>query len=203
MPLINLELAVAKPRVPADVRAFLREAVRRVHRFHREHHAPAFVPSNYGAVYATLHTLAEADLAPGTGFCEWGSGLGVVACLAAMLGFDACGIEIEPELIEESRQLAEDFGLPVEFVQGSYIPRRSEQVVGSPDTFAWLGAADGDAYQELDRAAEDYGLIFAYPWPDEEWAIEALFEHCASDRAVLVSYHGLGRPRVRQKSVDG
>jgi hypothetical protein len=40
-----------------------------------------------------------------------------------MLGIDACGIEIEGELMDAAQQFADDFGLPVEFIRGSFIPK--------------------------------------------------------------------------------
>ena len=55
------------------------------------------------------------------------------------------------------------------------------------------------ADEELGLAPDEYGVVFAYPWPDEEWAVQVLFEHCASPEALLMTYHGLGRPRLRKK----
>lgn len=203
VPLIDLPLQIATEPIPANVRAFLREAGRRVRRFSQDHHVPAFVPSDFGAVYSVLHALAEADLAPGDLFCEWGSGLGVVTCLASLLGFDARGIEIEPDLVDASRELAADFDLPVEFAEGSFIPNGSEHGITSPSEFAWLSSAEGGGHEELGMAPDEFGVIFAYPWPDEEWVVEALFEYCAGGDAVLVTYHGLGTPRVRRKIAAG
>src|SRR5262245_50345847 len=88
--------------------------------------AHRFVPSDHLCAFGALQALAESALAPGGRFCEWGSGFGVVTCLAAMIGFDACGIEIEPELVDAARRLAEDFELSAEFVCGSFIPRGGE-----------------------------------------------------------------------------
>ena len=46
---------------------------------------------------------------------EWGSGLGVIACLASCAGFDAVGIEIEPKLVEMSKDIAHDHKIDAEF----------------------------------------------------------------------------------------
>src|SRR5262252_8771278 len=118
MPLVELELSVEGLALPGDVRSFLREADRRIERFLRAGRVPAFVPSDFPRAYRALRAVAEGGLAAGGLFCEWGSGFGVVACLAAMLDFDACGIEAEGELVEAARELADDFGLPVEFAHG-------------------------------------------------------------------------------------
>src|SRR2546423_1671474 len=82
------------------------------------------------AAFGALQALAESALAPGGRFCEWGSGFGVVTCLAAMIGFDACGIEIEPDLVAAARRLAADFDLSAEFVCGSFVPRGGEACLG-------------------------------------------------------------------------
>src|SRR5947207_2983291 len=99
MALVSFDLPVSATALPREVRAFLGEAGRRVERFQRTGHFAAFVPSDFVRAYQVLRSLAEVDLAPAGLFCEWGSGFGVVACLAAMLDFDACGIEIEAELV--------------------------------------------------------------------------------------------------------
>src|SRR5436309_15121193 len=104
MPLKDLDLPGGGAAPPADVRAFLREAERRIERFQRTSRSPAFVPSDFAGAYGVLQALAAANLAPGNRFCEWGSGFGVVACLAAMLDFDAYGIEVEAELVDAARR---------------------------------------------------------------------------------------------------
>src|SRR5689334_21051504 len=100
MALIDLKIEVDNIALPSETRRFLREAERRIEEFQRAGSVPGFVPSEFQLVYPVLRGLAAAELAPGNLLCEWGSGFGVVACLAAMLGFDACGIEIEPDLVD-------------------------------------------------------------------------------------------------------
>ena len=43
-------------------------------------------------------------------------------------------------------------------------------------------------------------MVFAYPWPDEEWVIERLFRRYAAVGAVLVTYHGGEGFRVQRKT---
>src|SRR5262245_43662383 len=90
--LIDVALPVDTAAPPADVRAFLRDAERRIERWQDECRHLAFVPCDFGRAYRVLRALADAHASPGRLFCEWGSGYGVVACLAAMLDFDAVGI---------------------------------------------------------------------------------------------------------------
>jgi hypothetical protein len=202
--LTELHLPADTARPPPDVRAFLREAERRIARFQRRCRVPAFVPSDFTLAYGTLRALAAGGaFVPDTLFCEWGSGFGVVACLAAMLDFDATGIEIEGELVDAARRLADDFGLPVEFAQGSYIPRGSSLRPEGGDGFAWLNTDEGDTAEGLGLAPADFGVIFAYPWPDEERAVAALFERHAGPGALLLTYHGDNDLRLRRKAAGG
>jgi hypothetical protein len=189
MPLLGLDLPIASDPAPADVRSFLREAERRIQRFQRTSPIPGFVPCDFSRAYQILRAVADARLTPGRLFCEWGSGFGVVACLAAMLDFDAYGIEIEGELVEAAQQLADDFGLPVQFVQGSFIPAEADVHVTAEAAFAWLITDGRPAHEELGLDTDDMDVIFAYPWPDEEGLIGELFERHAARGALLVTYH--------------
>jgi hypothetical protein len=198
MPLIDLDVPPSDLPMPEDVRRFLREAGRRIDRFQRGAHVPGFVPSDFAEVYGTLQALAATVLAPGRLFCEWGSGFGVVACLAAMLDFDAVGIEVEGELVDAARRLADDFGLPVEFVHGSFLPAGTR----TDGEYAWLSTAAADAHAELGLDTEDFSVIFAYPWPDEEGLTERLFEKHAGAGALLVTYHTGDACRLRRRTAD-
>jgi hypothetical protein len=187
------------PVLPDDVRAFLRDADRRIERFQRECRAPGFVPSDFPRAYGILRALMESGAAPGPLFCEWGSGFGVIACLAAMLGFDAHGIEIEVDLVDAARRLADDFDLPVEFVCGSFIPPEGETCLGADNEYAWLCTRADRTEDELGLAPADFDVVFAFPWPDEEYVIPALFDRHAAPGAVLVTYHEAAEFRVRRK----
>jgi hypothetical protein len=199
MPLVNVSLSINPAALPADVRSFLREADRRIERFNQEAHIPGFVPSDYATAYSAIHALAADGIAPGNLFCEWGSGFGVVACLAAMVGFDACGIEIESELVDSARQLADDFAVPVEFLRGSFIPEGSNVSVDANDGFAWLTIDESGSHEELGLDPADFDVVFAYPWPDEECVVASLFERHAAVGALLLTYHGGETLRVRRK----
>ena len=98
MRLREIELSPQSGAIPAEVAALLADAQRRLRRYDAKFQAsiPAFVPSDFEQVYRALDWIASSQLATGRRFLEWGSGIGVVACLAAELGFDAIGIEIEP-----------------------------------------------------------------------------------------------------------
>jgi hypothetical protein len=197
MALIELDVTAEKEPLPRDIRELLREARRRIEWFQRDCRTPGFVASNYEMVYAVLRTIAEQDLAPGNSFCEWGSGFGVVACLAAQLGFEACGIEVEAELIDQACRLADDFELPVTYLHGSFLSRKDARALADRADFAWLATEDSDA-PELELEPADFDLVFVYPWPDEEKVVEQLFARQAAPGAVLLSYHG-DKVRLRRK----
>ncbi len=200
MPLHNVSRPGPVGPIPTDVRVFLREADRRIRRYYRRHRSSAFVPCNFRGAYRILQHLAAQAESAGTLFCEWGSGFGVVACLAALLEFDAYGIEVDSTLVRASRRLAADFDLPVEFVQGSFIPAGDRLLLQAASSFAWLTTTAAPAHEELGLATEDFGIIFAYPWPDEERALGQLFERHAGAGALLVTHHGGEDFRLWRKS---
>ncbi len=199
--LLDLPLAGRPVRPPADVRRLLREAGRRLREVQRADHVPAFVASDFAAVYGALCEVE--DSLPGRWFCEWGSGLGVVSCLAASLGLDAWGIEAEPSLVRAAQRLAADFDLPVEFVHGSFLPAGAAAALTRGRTFAWLNRDEAcSAYEVMGLGVEDFDLVFAYPWPDEETLIERLFAGHARPGALLLTYHADGALRLRRRA-DG
>jgi hypothetical protein len=199
MSLADVNLRCAEDAVPADVRLFLREADRRIEEFQSYGRVPGFVPSDFPRVYRVLRAVAEANAAPGNLFCEWGSGFGVTACLAAMLDFDAVGIEIDGDLVDAAQKLADDFGLPVEFIRGSFIPKGGEVCADLKDDFAWLTMEETHTNEEFGLDPDDFDVIFAYPWPDEEGMTERLFDRYAGAGALLITYHGGDDFRLRRK----
>ena len=96
-------------------------------------------------------------------------------------------------------RLAADFDVPVEFAQGSFIPAGDRLLMRSAGSFAWLTTTEAPAHEELGLATEDFGIIFAYPWPDEESALGQLFERHAGVGALLVTHHGGEDFRLRRK----
>jgi hypothetical protein len=183
-----------------DIRAFLREADRRIQRYHRRCRNFAFVLCNFGGAYGILQHLAAPAAAAGTLFCEWGSGFGVVTCLAALPEFDAYGIEVDSALPRESRRLAADFKPPVEFAHGSFIPAGDRLLMRAVGSFAWLATTEAPAHEELRLSTEGFGINFAHPWPDKGRALGQLFERHAGAGALQVTHHDGEDFRLRRKS---
>ena len=205
MPLADVKLDIPHSKLPADVDSFLSEANQRIEEFiaNRSVRISGFVPSDFDCVYFALEALADQGLATGDVFCEWGSGFGVVAMLAAALEFQSYGIEIERSLVDGARELAEDFDLPVDFIEGSFIPEGGESIVEELFTgeYAWLDSHADEAYSQLGMSPRDFDVIYAFPWPGEEEIISSLFDEFASVGALLLTFGQIEGVRVRRKVV--
>jgi hypothetical protein len=205
--LVEIPLPEATTPLPRDVAAFLAEVDDRIDRFMRNHPTwgSGFVPSDFVTVYHALRAIADSNLTTGRHFCEWGSGFGVVAMLAEMVGFRACGIEIDRDLVDEAHELASEFELAAEFIHGSFIPRGSEacaeEAYADNDAgVVWLVTETDEAYEELGLDPDDFDILFAYPWPGEEDVIDRLFDRCASDGTLLLTYGQQNSVRLQRKT---
>jgi hypothetical protein len=187
--------------LPNAVARLIADAQRQVEAFSNQHAAsvPAFVPSDFELVYRGLAAIQSQRLAAGQRFIEWGSGFGVITCLAETLGFDAVGIEIEPQLVELADALAAEHGIAAQFARGSFLPPGAEPRLEMPDDVAWLTTTGPDGYEELETEPDEYDVVFAYPWPGEEQVIFDVFADCAAVGALLLTYHGQEGLRLQRK----
>lgn len=199
--LIDVELEPKDIAVPTHVAALLADAHERMEAMDNSMRVeiPAFVPSNFETVYRALVEIQAANLATGRRFIEWGSGIGVVACLASSVGFDAVGIEIEQKLVDIAEQLADDHDIAAQFVCGSFVPAGIVPRVDWIDGVAWLSTEGSDGHEELELDPDDFDLVFAYPWPGEEQVIFDLFVDVAAVGALLLTYHGMEGIRLQRK----
>lgn len=201
MSLTQIEIPDLADELTDDTARYLADARSRVEAFIEKNRVPAFVSCDFEPVLAGLRSIRRANLATGNVFCEWGSGFGVVASLAASVGFEAYGIEIEETLVDHAEQLAADYDHPVRFVSGSFIVSGAESIVEksvSSDVF-WLDTEADDAYADLGLEPDDFDVIFAYPWPGEDDVITGLFDHCAAQGALLMTYSYLDGVCVYRK----
>lgn len=203
MALIDVPLMINDESVPRDIVRFLDDADQRIHNFisERQVRISGFVPSDFVTVYQALNALVEADLATGDMFCEWGSGFGVVAMLAAKFDFESYGIEIEGSLVDAARELAEDFGVSVDFIRGSFVPPGGESYLDQvmQSDVNWLSTDVDEAYSELGLSVRDFDVIYAFPWPGEEDAITNLFDGFAAIGSLLLTHNQIEGVRVRRK----
>ena len=175
--------------------------------------APRFVPSVPERVWAVLAEVTRRQLPPTRVFCEWGSGFGTATCLAALLGYEAYGLEIDAELVRCSRAIARRLGIPVQIFCTSLFPAGYEASSGG-DSAALVTPASVSPHDDTDETREplryagmevaiaDIGLFFAYPWPEERALMQQLFEAVAREGALLVVYHTDTDIRVWRK-VEG
>jgi len=180
---------------------------------HNDDQAPRFVPSVPERVWAILAEVTTRQLPPTRVFCEWGSGFGTSTCLAALLGYEAYGLEIDEELVRLARAIARRLGIPVTMLCTSFLPAgyaacaggdgaalvTPESVSAHHDTAEARGPL---RYDGMAIAIADIGLFFAYPWPEERELMRQLFEAVARVGALLVVYHTDTDIRVLRK-VEG
>ena len=202
MALKRVPLEIEATKLPAASERLIRDAEERIERFthrRRDDPVPAFVPSDFRLSYAALQLIRDGHLAPEQTLCEWGSGFGVTACLATQLGFEACGIEVERDLVDESRALADEHDLATEFVHGSFIPEGGDDLAVEGGEFSSLTSDVESGYEELGLGVEDFGVVYAYPWPGDEPAFEAIFDAYAATGALLITYRGMNHIHVHRK----
>ena len=201
MAIKELDLNFSPTALPEEVAQLIQESERRWDQFfayEKQRRFPRFLPSDAAQVFAALNYVTRHGLVPGQVFCEWGSGLGTTTCLAALLGYEAYGIEIEPELAAFSRDMARELAISVEILCTSYIPEGYESYsgVGGEDLvqtepfFSPGAAVDRELYyegMEVEIAAID--LFFVYPWPEEQELMQTLFDVVAVEGAILIAYY--------------
>jgi len=159
---------------------------------------PRYIASEPAQVYAALKWVTDQGLTPGERFIEWGSGFGIATGMAALLGYEARGIELREGLVEIARELLDSHSIDAEFLCTSYIPEgylEYETAGGSDlvpdDSFGHQmegGPVYQDGHQEIDIAEVD--LFYAYPWPGEQEMMLKLFDAVAGADAILVAYYG-------------
>ena len=143
----------------------------------REFHS--FVAADYDAVLAVL--LAQRG--PALRFLELGSATGVITIMADLLGYEACGIELDSGLARRSRKMADAYNSRARFVIGSFLPSGYRwQPKASDGTIETLGNGPS-GYLELGYALDDFDVVFGFPWGGE-------------DRMMLDLMKGYGRPNA-------
>jgi hypothetical protein len=157
----EIPLTPSDAPLPERAAAFIEEGLRRS----KGIDCFDFIPSDYRVVYGALGVVAVGR------FCEWGSGIGIVTGLAAMLGFGAMGIELHAELAAASRELLADFGLKATIVTGDYLER-----------------------------ADQADVYFVYCWPGQMNRVEERLERIAPAHARLLICHGAEDVRCKVKT---
>ena len=197
---LDVDCTLSEP-LPKRVVAFLEGADRHIDAFfERWRRAPhmGFFPSDHELVYGALQAVRTMVPEPPR-MCEWGSGFGVIAGLGSLLGYQSCGIEIDPRLTTGSRRLLEEYRLPVEIFEGSFVPDSFDVPHDIYDP-GWHTVYAENSRGEVDVDIDDFEVIFAYPWPGEEEIYYAVFEQFAAVGAIFVTYQGLNGVAVHRKT---
>jgi hypothetical protein len=168
------------------------EIWRRFDREVRRHEFHPFVPADYARMLQLLLALR----APGLRFLEWGSATGVITIMADLLGFEAYGIELDPELVEIARGLAERFESGARFAAGSFIPAGYEWKPRTGDARTGTIGKGASGYDELGHALDDFDLVYAYPWDGEDPMMHDLLRARGRPGARLVLAGGAEGVRV-------
>jgi hypothetical protein len=202
VPLVALDIPLGQDRtLPEAAARLIADGNARIEQFieaHLDDPAAGFVPSDFEQVFRALHAV-RLHTPEAVNFCEWGSGMGVITCLAAILGFDAVGIEIDARLVRESRKLARDHRVRAQLVQGSYVPDGHESEEDFDESHVMTLEHGRAAYEELGLDPDDFDIIFAYPWPGEDDVVSAIFRRYAARGAILITFHGQDGVIMRRK----
>jgi hypothetical protein len=150
----------------------------------RQHAWHPFVAADYESV---LHALL-ALRATGLRFLEWGSALGVITIMADLLGFEACGIELDPTLVRAARHLAARYESRARFALGSFLPADYEWRPRSGDGRLGTIGQGPAGYAELGHPLAEFDVVFAFPWSGEEPLMHDLMAHHGNRQARLLLY---------------
>jgi hypothetical protein len=158
-----------------------------------------FVPADYGKVLPTLIELR----ATGASFLEWGSGNGVITIMADLLGYEACGIELDSGLVDEARSLAARFRSGARFAEGSFLPAGYEYRDPTGDRRTGTIGVGQSGYLELGRPLEDFDLVYGYPWGGEESVMHDVMKKYGGREARLLMHGSTGIQIYRNGRREG
>lgn len=158
-----------------------------------------FVTCDFHLTQCALQWIFENHLLAGDRFCELGSGYGVVAMLAARMGMESIGIEIEQVLVDEANALADQLGNKAAFHCGSFIPRETLDNLEMDREIRNVTIQEDDVYREVGLAMDDFDLFFAFPWPGEQVFFESVIETWAATGAMLLTYRGRDGMQLQRK----
>jgi len=187
-------------QTPPDIDAALRERLHGIceegrsfwHRFDaevRQDEWHPFVAADYDRVLEQLIALRK----PGRRFLEWGSATGVITIMADLLGFDACGIELDASLVQVARDLAERAGSKARFAAGSFMPMGWEWRPRNGDGRLGTIGHGPSGYLELGRPLSDFEVVYAYPWEGEEaMMLDLMRAHGHEDARLILHSNDYG-----------
>jgi hypothetical protein len=161
-----------------------REIARAFDRDVRQKNWHPFISADYEVVLRKLVPLRR----PGASFLECGCASGVITIMADLLGFDACGIEIDADLVAVARRLADKYESGARFAHGSFLPTGYEYRDPKGDPRLGTLIQGDSAFPQLGRSLEEFDIVFAYPWEGESAVLEDLMKRHGGSDAQLMLY---------------
>jgi hypothetical protein len=150
----------------------------------RDHEFHPFVAADYEIVLEALLPLRG----PGLRFLEWGSASGVITIMADLLGFEACGIELDPALVAMAHELAVRHDSGARFVVGSLLPTGYRWEAGPGGGKDGTLGSGPSGYLQLGLALDDFDVVFGYPWSGEAPLMLDLMRQYGRADALLLLY---------------
>lgn len=152
----------------------------------RDHRFHPFIAADYETVLAALLP----HRGPNLRFLEWGSASGVITIMADLLGFDACGIELDASLVATARDLARRFGSSARFVNASFLPTGYQWKPSNGDGRTGTVGSGLSGYLQLGHHLDEFDVVFGYPWGGEEPMMLDLMKRYGRPDALLL-LHGV------------
>lgn len=179
------------PVLRARIEELCEEGWDRWERFDREVRQDGFHPfvaADYDVVLDALVGLRK----PGLKFLEWGSAMGVITIMADMLGFEAYGIELDEQLVQEARELARRKESRARFAAGSFLPTGYRFGRRTGDGRLGTIGEGPSGYLELGLPLDEFDVVFGYPWHGEEPIMRDLMGEYGRADALLLLHAGTG-----------
>ena len=207
---IVLEICADNNALPQSIQDWIRRAERSIQVFWDCYKGEKvlFTESDFWFVGQSLAGLRSRDdfKLRNNRFLEWGSGFGVIAGIAARIGWQACGVESETFLWQAAKSLHEKNQSEVALALGNFLPNGSEQLSEVEDPRVSLLYVDSKPFGDNSQTREcetdpdlyplegfhlgDVGLVYAYSWPGEEHFLKQVFAHFAAPQTHLLLYRG-------------
>ncbi len=163
----------------------------------------SYVPADWDAVDTRVQALAKQSTHSRRRprFLEYGSGLGVVAILAARAGFDAWGIETDAWLHAQSIQLAKRAGVDARFALGSFLTDEDleQDDEGAPTNTQFHTLRSGpDAFAGMPHELDDFDVVYCFPFPDDLEFLDRHLNRNGDPAGTYLSYHATDGVRERR-----
>ncbi len=204
MALIPIEWPAANDSLSTLEETFIATGRRWIAAFHADHPAYTTLLLSDPQMFARhLKSLQKEGVLAGSHYCEWGSGVGLIAGLAAINGMRVFAIEQDAALVAGAHELFAQFGLRGQLAVGSFVPAIAPEdfaVHGTYGATDWQPSTQIDPYVAMGCRLAEMDLIYAYPWPREVDIYASLFEFVASAGAVLWLYRQDGAPLLLRKT---